>query len=63
MKTTDDPKEHTIRVRVNDDMHRYLIETSNKHGSTVSEYVRDMIRRDMKGLGVTQRKDSLKHRF
>ena len=48
MKTTDDPKEHTIRVRVNDDMHRYLAETSGRHGTTVSEIVRDMISREMR---------------
>lgn len=61
MKTTDDPKEHTIRVRVNDDMHRYLIETSNRHGSTVSEYVRDMIRRDMNRYRFTHQDNPLKH--
>ena len=48
MKTTDDPKEHTIRVRINDDMHRYLTETSRRHGYTVSEVIRDMIKQEMR---------------
>lgn len=50
MKTTDDPKEHTIRVRINDDMHRYLTETSRRRGSTVSEIVRDIIRQEMRRI-------------
>lgn len=46
MKTTDDPKTHTIRVRINDEMHRYLIDRCGQKG-TISDYVRDMIVADM----------------
>lgn len=47
MRTTEDPKENTIRVRVNDEMREYLKTRANANRETVSEYVRQVLLRDM----------------
>ena len=48
MRTTNDPKGDSIRVRLNDDMREYLVSKSRKTGKSMSDIVRDMIVRDMR---------------
>lgn len=47
MRTTTDPKEHTVRIRLNDEMHSYIIAECQRQRITVSEYIRQMITKDM----------------
>lgn len=47
MRTTNDPKGDSIRVRLNDDMREYLVSKSWRSGKSMSDIVRDMIVRDM----------------
>lgn len=47
MRTTNDPKGDSIRVRLNDDMREYLVSKSRRSGKSMSDIVRDMIVRDM----------------
>ena len=47
MRTTSDPKDSTVKVRLNEEMSRYLSETAAKRGESVSSYLRELIRRDM----------------
>lgn len=46
-RPTSDPKGNSIRVRVNDETKHWLYNKANLEGKTVSEYVRDLIQRDM----------------
>jgi len=45
MNTTSDPKEHTIRVRLNDEMYDHVLRKSA--GRTISDYIRSIIQRDI----------------
>ena len=45
MNTTSDPKEHTIRVRLNDEMYDHVLRMSA--GRTISDYIRSLIQRDI----------------
>lgn len=47
MRTTNDKKDNVLRIRLNEDMYKYLIGKSKIAGSTVSDVVRDIVRRDM----------------
>lgn len=47
MRTTTDPKEYTIRIRINDEMYRYINGRCRNHNTTVSGYIRDIIKRDI----------------
>lgn len=47
MRTTTDKKENIIRIRLNDDMYSYLTRKSERNNSNISEYIRELIRRDM----------------
>ena len=47
MNTTYDPKVHTIRIRINDEMHEYITDICQRTGTTTSDYIREMIERDM----------------
>ena len=40
-------KEHTIRVRITDEMHRYIQDRCKGKGYTVSEYIREIVDKDI----------------
>jgi predicted DNA binding CopG/RHH family protein len=46
MRTTCEPKECIIRVRVPEDMRNYIQNVSNKAGISVSEYLREIIKKE-----------------
>lgn len=46
-RTTSDPKPNNIKVRINDDMFQYVVESAKKFDMTVSEYMRHIIWKDM----------------
>lgn len=48
MRTTSDPKPNNLKVRLNDDMSEYLERKSTKKGISMSEYIRELIRQDMR---------------
>lgn len=48
MRTTDDKKGNILRIRVNEEMNRYLIKRSVETGVNISEYIRKLIDRDIK---------------
>ena len=45
MNTTSDPKEHTIRVRLNDEMYSHVLREAVTR--TISDYIRSLIQKDM----------------
>lgn len=47
MRTTTDKKDNSIRVRVNDTLMGYLVRVSTSKGITVSEYIREIISKEM----------------
>ena len=47
MRISNDKKDNVIRIRLNDDMYSYLIKRSKITGNTVSDILRDIVRRDM----------------
>lgn len=47
MRTSDDPKENNIRVRVSNEMMAYLVSKAKKEDISVSEYIRRMVRDNM----------------
>lgn len=53
-RPTIDPKEVSIRVRVNEEMRNWLFQNSEKQKKSVSQIIRDLISQSMKN------KDSLK---
>jgi len=46
MRTTTDPKEYTIRVRVNEDTYRYIHNKAEKTFRSISDVIRDIIERN-----------------
>lgn len=50
MRTTDDKKESTIILRVNDDMRSYLEKCAQKEGVKLSAYVREVLEKSQKGI-------------
>lgn len=50
MRTTDDKKESTIILRVNDDMRSYLEKCAQKEGIKLSAYVREVLEKSQKGI-------------
>lgn len=52
MNTTSDPKEHTIRVRLNEEMYSHVLQESAD--GTISDYIRSLIQRDMYVRGIFQ---------
>lgn len=51
MNTTSDPKEHTIRVRLNEEMYSHVLQESAD--GTISDYIRGLIQRDMTRISFT----------
>lgn len=48
MRTTLDPKNEKIKLRLNEDLKAHVEECANRKGVSLSEYVRELIRQDMK---------------
>ena len=46
-RTTSDPKETTIKLRVNEDMRNHIEKKSKLKSITMSEYIRELIRKDI----------------
>lgn len=47
MRTTTDKKDNSIRVRVNDRLMGYLATKSMSRGISISEYIREIISKEM----------------
>lgn len=47
MRTTSDPKNEKIKLRLNTEMKTHINKCSSKHGISISEYIRELIRQDM----------------
>lgn len=47
-RTTTDPKESTLKLRLNDTMRSYIERKANSGELSMSEYIRELIRADMK---------------
>lgn len=45
-RTTVDRKETVLRIRLSEEMYKYLIQQSEKYSITISEYVRTLIEKD-----------------
>lgn len=43
-----DPKETTIKVRVNDEMRKHIEKSAQKSAINMSEYIRQLIQNDMR---------------
>ena len=48
MRTTSDPKETTIKLRVSEDMRKYVEKESRRIGCEISQYLRELIEKDMR---------------
>ena len=48
-RPTSDPKETTIRVRINEDMKNHIEKMAKRKYISMSEYMRGLIQRDMRG--------------
>lgn len=44
---SNDSKESTIKLRVNDDMRKYVEKRAKEKTITISEYIRELIRKDI----------------
>ena len=47
MRVTVDPKESTIKLRLNDDMRQHIEKQSKSHSISMSEYIRNLIQKDI----------------
>ena len=47
MRTTTDKKDNVIRIRINDDMSRWLNRRSSITGKSISQIIRDMIMKEV----------------
>lgn len=47
-RTTTDPKETTLKLRINEEMRNFVEKSAKRKGITMSEYVRDLIRSEMR---------------
>lgn len=48
MRTTSDPKNEKIKLRLNEDLKNHVQRYANKEGVSLSEYIRHLIRQDMR---------------
>lgn len=53
MRTTSDPKNEKIKLRLNEDMKTHIIKYANKYNISLSEYIRELIRQDMRNKNNT----------
>ena len=44
---SNDPKETTIKLRINDVMKSHVEKSAKQKSTTISEYIRELIRKDM----------------
>jgi len=58
MNTTSDPKEHTIRVRLNEEMYSHVLRESAD--GTISDYIRNLIQRDMTRMSISLNPEKIK---
>ena len=47
-RTTTDPKETTLKLRLNDEMRVHIEKSAKRKGISMSEYLRQLIYTDMK---------------
>lgn len=47
-RTTIDPKETTLKLRLNEDMRNFVEKSAKRKGITMSEYIRNLIHCDMR---------------
>ena len=47
MRTTNDKKDYNLRIRLNDRMYEHLAKESGKRGESLSQYVRELIDKDI----------------
>lgn len=47
MRTTEDPKGTVLKVRLNEEMKNYLDTNAKRTGKNVSEYVREIIKKEL----------------
>lgn len=45
---SNDPKEATVKCRINEEMKAHIDKSSKRKGETISEYLRNLILKDMK---------------
>lgn len=48
MRTTSDPKNEKIKLRLNEEMKDHIQKYAEKDGISLSEYIRELIRKDMR---------------
>lgn len=48
MRTTSDPKTEKIKLRLSTDLKSHIEEYASREGISLSEYVRELIRQDMR---------------
>lgn len=48
MRTTSDPKNEKIKLRLNEDLKSHVQTYADKDGMSLSEYIRELIRQDMR---------------
>lgn len=48
MRTTNDKKDYNLRIRLNDRMYGHLERMSGKRGCSYSEYIRELIDKDIR---------------
>lgn len=47
MRTTFDKKDNSLRIRLNNRMYGHLVEMSNRQNKSISDYIRDLISKDI----------------
>lgn len=53
MRTSSDLKNEKIKLRLNEDMKSYVDKSAKKEGISISEYIRELIRQDMRNKSKT----------
>ena len=48
MRTTSDPKNDNIKLRLNEELKNHVERCADKEGISLSEYIRELIRQDMR---------------
>lgn len=48
MRTTDNKKDNVLRIRISEDMYKYIISRSMKNNISVSGYIRLLIEKEMR---------------
>lgn len=47
-RSSSDPKETTVKLRLNEDMRNHIEKSAKSKSITMSEYMRELIRKDMR---------------